>query len=124
MATVTNLFDVLLRKANNLSDLPSVVTARTNLGVGVVGKNVSTTPYTVLATDLCLYVDTTAQDIYVNLPACTNNETFHIFNASGANKVYVVPNGTDQIDGVNATFMLYPGEILDIAGWSANWRIQ
>ena len=67
----------------------------------------STSPYTLLATDYYVAVTTGASNFTVNLPACTASilgRRYLLKKVDSANGAIVVaPNGTDTIDGTNAS---------------------
>ena len=80
-------------------------------------------PYTVLATDVVILCDTDTADITLNLPAGVNGKTYKVVNVgTSGNVVTVAPNGTELIDGVNASKDLSDGSIIDLTytttyGW-------
>ena len=118
---------------NNGSGSSVQITAGTSVLSAVSGAFTATTPgaypYTVGAGDAqrVLLVDTTATRT-INLPLATTAVLFAIKDISGqasTNNISVVPNGTNTIDGVNATKTLN-----DNFGWTffisdgvSNWSM-
>jgi trimeric autotransporter adhesin len=76
------------------------------------GFSVSSTPYTILSTDAySVYFVTTTSAITINLPSTTSvTDRAYIFkDVSGmanTNNISLTPNGTDKIEGINATKLL------------------
>jgi hypothetical protein len=118
---------------NNSAGAAVQVTAGTSVVSSITGAFTATTPgaypYTVTAGDAqrILLVNTTAART-INLPLATTALLFAIKDISGqasTNNISVVPNGTDTIDGVNATRTLN-----DNFGWTffisdgvSNWSM-
>lgn len=118
---------------NNSAGASVQITSGTSVVSSVTGAFTATTPgaypYTVSAGDAqrILLVDTTSART-VNLPLATTALLFAIKDVSGqawTNNISVVPNGTNTIDGVNATRKLN-----DNFGWTffisdgvSNWSI-
>ena len=72
---------------------------------------VNTATYTVLATDYMLFVDTDAAAVAVSLPAGTSGRALRIINCgSSGHDVTVVPNGLENLFGVNASTTLNDAE--------------
>lgn len=72
---------------------------------------VTSTPYTVLAADYMLFVDTDSAPVTINLPAGTSGRSLRIINCGSDSKaVTIVPNGTEKLLGVNASTTLSDGE--------------
>ena len=91
---------------------PHAVTAAQVVGVA---KRIDDTdsPYTVLATDRFLVVDTDTAAVTVNLPAGVNGEKHTFINVgSSGNDVTLDPNGTEQIQagGAGVALVLADGE--------------
>lgn len=80
-------------------------------------------PYTVLLYDEVIFCDTNAGTITVNLPAGKNGLGYRIINCgSSLNDVTVVPDGSELLDGVNASKTLSDGSVIDLCyetteGW-------
>ncbi len=95
----------------------------TNGGRLVNVTRVTATPYTVLATDHEIFVDTDSADVVVNLPAGVAKTTYRIINVgSSSNQAQVTPNGAENLLGANSAFSLNDGESLIITyeateGW-------
>ena len=85
---------------------------------------VSGSPYAVNPVDEILHVDTTAGPITVNLPEGFEGEQHRITNVGlTGNSVTIVPNGTEKLNGVNASEFLRNFETLDLGynnttGWA------
>jgi len=74
-----------------------------------------TNDYTISYEDGTIFADTTSNDITLYLPAGQNGEVHMIVHsAKTGNKVYIVPNGTEEIYGENDTVTLYNSEVLDL----------
>ena len=84
---------------------------------------VTASPYTILATDDSIYVDTDGGVITVNLPVGVNSASYRIINVgSSTNNVTVVPNGSELLLGANSTQTITDSNILTITyetteGW-------
>jgi hypothetical protein len=80
------------------------VAVRMHLGNTIVPTNV-TADRTISPTDDCLYVDAGADGHTVTLPVLADSygQVFQVFKSAGAGAVTIAPNGTDQINGVNAS---------------------
>ena len=118
---------------NNSAGSAVQITSGTSVLSAITGAFTATTPgaypYTVVAGDAqrILLVDTTAART-INLPLATTALLFAIKDVSGqasTNNISVVPNGTNTIDGVNATRALN-----DNFGWTffisdgvSNWSM-
>jgi hypothetical protein len=80
-------------------------------------------PYTVILYDEVIFCDTDAGAITINLPAGRNGLGYRIINCGSAgNDVSVVPDGSELIDGVNASKTLSDGSVIDLCyepteGW-------
>lgn len=101
------------------------------VGSGVITySEITSSPYSVLTSDAqkILGVNTTTAKT-LNLPAATNVMWFTIKDISGqaaTNNISVAPNGTDTIDGVNATATInetYASRVLISDGVSAWYLI-
>lgn len=78
-------------------------------------KRVTTSPYTVLAEDDVLFVDTDAGGITVDLPPGTTSDYYRIVNVgSSGNAVTVVPNGAETLLGAGASQAVADGEALTV----------
>jgi len=72
-------------------------------------------PYTVLAADEIIFVDTDGGAITVNLPAGVKGKHYKVINCgSSGNNVTLTPNGVEKLFGVNAAETLFDGENVDI----------
>ena len=71
-------------------------------------KTQTTSPYSLLSGDSTLLCNM-ASAMVVNLPAASTatNKVYEIKNI-GTSTVAVTPNGTDNLEGVNAAWTLYP----------------
>lgn len=80
-------------------------------------------PYTVLIYDEVIFCDTDGGAITVNLPAGRNGLGYRIINCgSSLNDVTVAPDGSELIDGINASKTLSDGSVVDLCyepteGW-------
>lgn len=99
---------------NNSSGAAVQITSGTSVVSSITGAFAATTPggypYSVTGSDAqkVLLVDTSSART-INLPAATTAVLFCIKDATGSagtNNISVVPNGTNTIDGVNATYRL------------------
>jgi hypothetical protein len=81
------------------------------------------TPYTALATDHNIFMNTDAQASTINLPAGVSGTNYRIVNTgSSGNSLTVTPNGSENLLGANSNFVLADGESLIIVydsndGW-------
>ncbi len=78
---------------------------------------ITSSPYTVLAQDNVIIVDTDGGAITVNLPAGVDGTHYRITNVgTAANDVTVDPNGTEQLfgGGAGVSFALIDGETINI----------
>jgi hypothetical protein len=94
---------------------------------GDVGINNTNSPYTLLATTGVLRADATSGAITINLPTAVGiaGRTYWIFRtdiASSTNLITVDGSGTETIDG-NLTYILFPGEFIQIVSDGANWQV-
>ena len=69
-------------------------------------------------------MDTTNDNVVVNLPIGQASRQYKIINTSVTNDniVSIIPNGSELLFGENETFTLYKSEIIDIiytssSGW-------
>jgi hypothetical protein len=103
-------------------------------GIRVSITTVSTTPYSVLNTDVHLSVDSSLSVIVINLPAITSinhGQRFTIkdgYSSAGTNNIQITPNGTDQIDngGAGVSFdLVADDEVIDVIAnnTTKNWEI-
>jgi len=70
-------------------------------------------PYTILATDHEIFVDTDGGAVTVNLPAGIDGTNYRIINTgSSANNITIAPNGAELLTGANANKTLSDGLIL------------
>lgn len=94
----------------------NVTEVKTTGSISAAGLTLSTTrvtssPYTILASDYNIYVDTDGGDITVNLPVGADGKTYRIVNVgSSDNDVTLVPNGAELLNGVNANESIFDGE--------------
>lgn len=87
---------------------------------------VNTTPFSA-TTESILLVDTTADDITVNLPAGASylqstGPLINIKNYQGNNNVTIVPNGSETIED-DTSALLFPGTSLTLTTDSTNWWV-
>lgn len=81
------------------------------------------TPYTIIATDHHVFMNTASQASTVNLPAGVAGTEYRIVNTGGAgNDLTITPNGAELLLGANSDFTLSDGESLIIVfdtndGW-------
>ena len=81
-------------------------------------------PYTALASDHEIFVDTDGGAVTLNLPAGVDGTNYRIENCgSSKNKVTVVPNGTELLRGVNEGKTMSDGSIVILTYNSTQgWR--
>jgi hypothetical protein len=76
---------------------------------------VTASPYTILASDDVIFVDTDGGDIIVNLPVGVVGTRYRIVNTgTSGNSVTLAPNGLELLNGFNASESLEDSESLDI----------
>jgi hypothetical protein len=103
-------------------------------GLLVNVTNVSSTPYTVLATDVHISVDTSSSSMVVSLPPITstnNGQRYTIKDGSAnasANNIFITPAGTDEVDngGAGVSFdIIADSEVVDVIANNVtkNWEI-
>lgn len=81
-------------------------------------------PYTVLATDNQLFVDTDDGAVTLNMPAGVIGTRYRILNTGSSDiDVTIIPDGTELINGVNANETVFDGEkmILVYGGVGQGW---
>lgn len=81
--------------------------------------------YTVVAGDTASYLNATA-DVTFTLPSLSgfaNNQPFYFKNSS-TNSVLIAPNGTDTIDGVNASYRIPAYEFVQVISSAAGWVVK
>ena len=108
------------------ANLVSAATLKTESGRIKNTTRVTSTPYTILATDHVIFVNTDAVARTADLPAGTSaiegTQYVLINSGSSSNNLTVSPNATDHLFGVNEDFILFDGESLiltynDTDGW-------
>ena len=100
-----NILDSIILLAQELDDIVDQTQGVTRV----------TNDYTIAYEDGTIFADTTSNDITLDLPSGQNGEVHMIVHsAKTGNKVYLVPNGTEEIYGENATVTLYNREVLDL----------
>ena len=100
-----NILDSIILLAQELDDIIDQTQGVTRV----------TNDYTIASEDGTIFADTTSNDITLDLPAGQNGEVHMIVHsAKTGNKVYLVPNGTEEIYGENETVTLYNREVLDL----------
>ena len=70
-----------------------------------------TTTYTILVSDDNVYCDTDGGDFTATLPAGANGQRYRIIN-SGSGTLTVAPDGSELIDGVNASKTMGKGSVI------------
>lgn len=74
---------------------------------------VTTSPYTVVATDEILMVDTDAIIITILLPVGTAGRVLEVINCgSSRNRITIIPNGPELLFGVNSSEYVYDAECI------------
>jgi hypothetical protein len=87
-------------------------TTQTSAGRIVNTTRVTSTPYTILATDHNIFIDTDLAAITANLPAGVDGTYYRIINVgSSGNAVTIAPNGSEKIDGANSSITITDGNI-------------
>jgi len=88
----------------------------------LVIKELNTTPYLLEVEYDIFYVDTSGNDILINLPAITGNENknFKIVKTSELNEITISPNGGETISGNNVYYSTTK-EIINIIGKGTDW---
>lgn len=80
-------------------------------------------PYTILAADECVFVNTDGGAITINLPAGVSGKNYVIAACgTSGNALTITPSGTEKLFGAAAATVIYPGEVADITfetteGW-------
>lgn len=70
-------------------------------------------PYTPLATDEEIYIDTDSGDVIVTLPVGIDGTNYRMINiGSSGNKAILIPSGTEDLFGENASEDIYDSEAL------------
>lgn len=84
---------------------------------------ITSSPYTALATDDNIFVDTDGGAITVNLPVGINRTKYRLINCgSSGNDITLAPNGAELLTGVNASRTISDGGVLIVVyetteGW-------
>ncbi len=116
------LIEDYLSIRDDIVTVSKIVDAKEDLLKNIVV--VSTTPYTPSGEDVMFICDTSLIDIYVNLPAGIDGTNYRIVNfGDTGNKVYVTPNGTELLYGVNKVEYMINQESLTMTfkatyGWN------
>lgn len=126
-------------RANNLSDVLSASTSRTNIGAAPLASPTFTTnvtingslnvkqtalgsAYTILDTDCYILADTGGGGFTVTLPtAVAKDGRIYIIKKTGANTLTVACNGAQTIDG-STTKSLTGTQCLIIVSDGSNWK--
>jgi len=83
----------------------------------------SDSPYTVLSTDHEIYCNTDSGAITVNLPVGVDGTEYSFFNTGDTgNLVTTTPNGSQEIDGVNASKAFGEGVVKLTFETTEHWR--
>ena len=91
---------------------------------------VAVTPYTILAADMNVYVDSSGNPCVVNLPPATGSGRMLVIKKvdTGPNAVTIHADTTgtpDTIDGDAEFPLVYPWASITLQDWTANaWAIQ
>jgi len=73
----------------------------------------SDSPYTALATDHHIFVDTDGGAVTLNLPAGVDGTNYRIINCgSSGNDITVAPNGSELLTGANASKTMSDGTVI------------
>jgi hypothetical protein len=116
-----NTFDGrMFFKKNNGAD--SIVEVYTGTGTGGTGPLVTVTSDTTLSNEDIILVDTTVQDININLAAVSGkvNTRYNIVNI-GTHVVRILPQGTDKINGDSTLEIYDQWSSVVIVGTAARW---
>jgi len=120
-----------LLSTNNLSDVASAATARTNLGVDGAGENHATAAktgaYTVTAADGLVKCDTSGGAFTVTLPAAASSAgqkvTIKKTNIE-LNAVTIDGNASETIDGATTIKLVYRYESVTLHCDGSNWYVS
>lgn len=91
-----------------LPDSSGTISLNQNM-LNITSVNFAASPYSVIATDFQLNVDTTGGAVTVNLPSPTKNRRVRIKDVGGqfgTNNVTVARNASEQIEGLSASLLL------------------
>ena len=98
-------------------------TLETDKGRIVNITRITSGPYTALATDHHIFVNTDAGAITLNLPAGVDGTNYRIINTgSSGNDITVAPNGSELLTGANASKTMSDGTVIILtyettSGW-------
>lgn len=118
-ATITNNYSLWVDAGTTRLD----GALETQAGRIVNTTRITSGPYTALATDHNIYVDTDSAAITVNLPAGVAGTEYRIINCgSSGNNVTIAPNGAELLLGANSSVGLTDGNVLIVVyesteGW-------
>ena len=74
---------------------------------------VTTSPYTILASDHEVFVNTDSSAVTVNLPAGVEGTNYRIINTgSSGNDVTITPNGAELLTGANSSKTISDGTVI------------
>lgn len=105
------LIEDYLNILDNLITISTVVDTKNNIIKNTT--TVNTTPYTPLATDEEIFINTDVIPIQVDLPAGIDGTNYRMINiGSSGNDVTLVPNGTEKLFGAAASERIADSEVL------------
>lgn len=112
---LTNWPDELVEDYLNLLDnLVTIAGELDNLADQTAGTVRVTANYNIQYEDGTIYCDTDGGSFEVFLPAGTSGERHRIINTgSSGNTATITPDGTELLNGVNESEILYDGESLE-----------
>jgi hypothetical protein len=95
------------------------------LGRATIDGAEKTADYTMTDTDDIVLVDTSAQDVTINLPAAAGNSgrTYTIKLNTGGNLLTILPDGTETIDGRANLTLQKEGTAVRMVSDDADWQI-
>jgi hypothetical protein len=91
--------------------------------VTVTDVETADSPYTVLATDTHIAVDTSASTITINLPAGTTGRKVTIFDTGSGNTITINRAGSDTINGATSTTLTTAYQSVTLVFYGGNWTI-
>lgn len=103
--------DVLVYTVDDQGDRGYIFAASYGTEQAVGGTTAHTSPYTVLATDRLVRVDSTAGAFTLYLPPAADYTVPLVVKNMAANVVAITPHSTDTIEGVAAAYTLPAGVV-------------